>query len=269
MNKKDIRLIAIDLDDTLLRDDNTVSDYTKQVMSQVRAKGIEILIATGRMYQTAAPVARTLGLGDSPMMLFSGGVVQRVASGQIIAETLVPLEAANKVLRTCKEHDWYVQAYVDDQLLIDKPTAESRMYEEGTGAKALVIGEELYNLGKAPNKLLLISLDASRMAGIKSNLQEIVGSRVELVRSKPTFLEIIAPGVSKGGCLRTLLKERGLAANQVVAFGNSDNDISMLEAAGYSLAVANAEEGAKKAADDVCRSNQDDGVAHWLEKHIL
>ena len=75
--------------------------------------------------------------------------------------------------------------------------------------------------------------------------------------------------MSKGDCLRTLLKERGLAANQVVAFGNSDNDISMLEAAGYSLAVANAEEGAKEAADDVCRSNQDDGVAHWLEKHIL
>ena len=71
-----MKLLAIDLDDTLLRDDNTVSDYTKEVLKKAQDKGIEVLIATGRMYQTAYPVAHRLGLGDVPMVLYSGGVIQ-------------------------------------------------------------------------------------------------------------------------------------------------------------------------------------------------
>ena len=111
-----MKLLAIDLDDTLLRDDNTVSDYTKEVLKKAQDKGIEVLIATGRMYQTAYPVAHRLGLGDVPMVLYSGGVIQRVESKELIWERAIPPEVAHKVLAIAKEHNIYIQSYIDDEL---------------------------------------------------------------------------------------------------------------------------------------------------------
>jgi len=127
-----MKLLAIDLDDTLLRDDNTVSDYTKEVLKKAQDKGIEVLIATGRMYQTAYPVAHRLGLGDVPMVLYSGGVIQRVESKELIWERAIPPEVAHKVLAIAKEHNIYIQSYIDDELLVHSETEFSRLYEEIT-----------------------------------------------------------------------------------------------------------------------------------------
>ena len=90
MKFTDTRLLAIDLDETLLRSDNTVSNYTKEIMNAVRGRGIDIVLATGRMYQTAEPVGKALGLGNVPMILFSGGVIQELESKHMIFERTVP-----------------------------------------------------------------------------------------------------------------------------------------------------------------------------------
>ena len=151
-----MKLLAIDLDDTLLRDDNTVSDYTKEVLKKAQDKGIEVLIATGRMYQTAYPVAHRLGLGDVPMVLYSGGVIQRVESKELIWERAIPPEVAHKVLAIAKEHNIYIQSYIDDELLVHSETEFSCLYEEITGAKAVYVGDAIYEPQKGTNKLLVV-----------------------------------------------------------------------------------------------------------------
>ena len=263
-----MKLLAIDLDDTLLRDDNTVSDYTKAVLKKAQDKGIEVLIATGRMYQTAYPVAHRLGLGDVPMVLYSGGVIQRVESKELIWERAIPPKVARKVLAIAKEHNIYIQSYIDDELLVHSETEFSRLYEEITGAKAMYIGDAIYEPQKGTNKLLVVE-EPERMTKVIEILSKEVGNMVELVRSKVNFLEIVAPHVSKGEALAFMGERLGIGLEDMVSFGNSENDISMLQVTGYSVAVGNAEEHVKTIAKEVCDTNEKDGVAKWIEANVL
>ena len=263
-----MKLLAIDLDDTLLRDDNTVSDYTKDVLKQAQEKGIEVLIATGRMYQTAYPVAHCLGLGDVPMVLYSGGVIQRVESKELIWERAIPPEVAHKVLAIAKKHKIYIQSYIDDELLVHSETDFSRLYEEITGAKAMYVGDAIYEPQKGPNKLLVVE-EPERMAEVIEILSKEVGDMVDLVRSKVNFLEIVAPYVSKGEALAFMGERLGIGLEDMVSFGNSENDISMLQATGHSVAVGNAEDHVKAIAKEVCDTNENDGVAKWIDANVL
>lgn len=88
------------------------------------------MIATGRMYQTARPVGLAMDIGDLPMILFSGGLVQRIESGEKLFEQTVDVSVANEILQLAKTNDWYVQSYIDDELLVHHETEESRMYEK-------------------------------------------------------------------------------------------------------------------------------------------
>lgn len=263
-----IRLLAIDLDDTLLRDDNTVSAYTKDILKAAQAEGIEVLIATGRMYQTAEPVGKALGIGDVPMVLYSGGLVQCIESGRKLYEKTIPLSTARKVLAMAKERGWYIQAYVDDVLYVHHETEFSKSYEKATGATAVYIGDALYDLDGEPNKLLIIE-EPAVIDTISRTLHEDMGSELAIVRSKRHFLELNPPQTSKGEALHFMAQRLGVPVEAMVAFGNSENDISMLKEAGRAIAVANAEEMVKAVADEVCRSNEDDGVAHWVATHVL
>ena len=245
-----MKLLAIDLDDTLLRDDNTVSDYTKTVLKQAQEKGIEVLIATGRM------------------VLYSGGIIQRVESKELIWERAIPPEVARKVLAIAKEHNIYIQSYIDDTLLVHSETEFSRLYEEITGAKAVYVGDAIYEPQKGTNKLLVVE-EPERMTEVIAILSEEVGDMVDLVRSKVNFLEIVAPRVSKGEALAFMGERLGIGLEDMVSFGNSENDISMLQATGHSVAVGNAEDHVKTIAKEVCDTNENDGVAKWIEVNVL
>lgn len=150
----DIRLVAIDLDDTLLRDDNTISAYTHEVLTKAQDAGYTVLIATGRMYQTAKPVGVRLGIGDIPMVLFSGGLIQRIESGEKVWEATIPEATAHKILGLAKEHNWYIQSYIDDVLYVHHETDFSHEYEEKTGATATYVGDQIYTQPVAPTSFL-------------------------------------------------------------------------------------------------------------------
>ncbi len=264
----DIRLVAIDLDDTLLRDDNTISAYTHEVLTKAQDAGYTVLIATGRMYQTAKPVGVRLGIGDIPMVLFSGGLIQRIESGEKVWEATIPEATAHKILGLAKEHNWYIQSYIDDVLYVHHETDFSHEYEEKTGATATYVGDQIYTQPGCPNKLLIIE-NPERLNGIQKELTAIMGDAVEIVRSKVNFLEINAPNTSKATAVDRMAQSLGLTAENVVAFGNSENDISMLRYASKGIAVANAEGPVKAVAAEECGSNEADGVAHWIEEHLL
>lgn len=263
-----VKLVAIDLDETLLRSNNTVSEYTKSVIQRASHRGFHIVIATGRMYQTAKPVGESLGLGDIPTILYSGGVIQHILSGKIIWEHTVPLSAMEKVYTITRQHDWYIQAYIEDHLVCHHPTWQSDKYVKQTGAKPEFLGDHLYDVEKEANKLIMIDTP-DRIEMIQTYMKAKLGTMVSIVRSQADFLEIIGPDVSKGNALLHYGKSLGVTPEEMVMFGNSENDISMLTLPGYAVAVGNAEDSVKAIADDICLSNEEDGVAHWIETHIL
>ena len=99
-----IQMVAIDCDETLLRSDNTVSEYTKDALHRLQDKGIRITIATGRMYQTAKPVGMSLQLGNVPMILFSGGLIQELESGRKLFERTVPLDTVQRIWDIARQY---------------------------------------------------------------------------------------------------------------------------------------------------------------------
>lgn len=265
---KDIRFIAIDLDDTLLRDDNTVSERTIEAIKAVREKGIHVVICTGRMYETAEPVGRALHMGDLPMILYSGGCIQRIESGEMLYENPMSLEATNRIMELSKEHNWYLQMYIDDELLIHHETEQAIAYAKATGATPHYLGDAFYDVPKGPLKILMIDKQEVLDEAADIITKEL-GSEIQAMRSKTTYLELIKKGCSKGDAMLAMAKELGIGAEHIMAIGNSQNDISMMEAAAVSVAVGNAEENVKALAHIITDTNNDDGVAKVLEKYIL
>ena len=263
-----IKMVAIDCDETLVRSDNSISDYTVDVLHRLQQKGVAITIATGRMYQTAKPIGQALKLGNVPLILFSGGLIQELETGYKLFEQTVPIVAVRRIYELAKQYDWHIQSYVDDHLLCHHKTWQSALYEKQTGATAEFLGDKLYSLNSEPNKLIAIDT----VEGINRIIEILtprVGDMVTLVRSQKDFLELIAPNVSKGRALTQLALDNHISLEHIVSFGNAENDISMLRKTGYSVAVENATDHVKSVAYTICGHHNDDGVAHWIEDNLL
>lgn len=263
-----IQMVAIDCDETLLRSDNTVSEYTKDVLHRLQDKGVRITIATGRMYQTAKPIGMSLRLGNVPMILFSGGLIQELESGHKLFERTVPIDTVQRIWKVASQNNWHIQSYVDNRLLCHHQDWQSDLYESQTGAKAEFLGDALYKLSREPNKLIAIDT-VENIDTIIETLTPIVGDTATLVRSQKDFLEMIASHVSKGDAVVQLAQQYGIGLDDIVSFGNAENDISMLSKTGYAVAVENAVDYVKSVAHEVCGHHNDDGVAQWIEKHLL
>jgi len=263
-----IRMIAIDLDDTLLSDDITVSDKTIRTIQMAKQKGVEVIIATGRMYSTARPYGKMLQLGDIPMMLFSGALIQTVESGTIMYHNPIDQSSANRLLAMAKANHWMMQTYIDDVLRVPVHNHWIAGYESITGIHAVVAGDAFYEVSGCPSKILAYGEPEELVAMAQQIEQELPGV-FTLMRSKPTFLEIVRKGVSKGDGLRNLCQYLHIPLGQVMAIGNSQNDLAMLDVAGLSVAVANAEANVREAVDYVTTSNNEDGVAAAIERFVL
>ena len=263
-----IKMVAIDCDETLVRSDNTVSEYTVNILQRLQQKGISITIATGRMYQTAKPIGTALQLGNVPMILFSGGLIQELETGDKLFEQTVPIDVVHRIFELGQHHDWHIQSYVDDHLLCHHRNWQSDRYEQQTGAVAEFLGDRIFTLTSEPNKLIAIDTEEG-IDRIIDILTPLVGNEVTLVRSQRDFLEITAPNVSKGRALAQLAMDNNIGLENIISFGNAENDISMLSETGYSVAVSNAAEHVKAVAHEVCGHHNEDGVAHWIEKNLL
>ncbi len=262
----DIKLIAIDLDDTLLRDDVTISTYTRTVIQRAQAEGIHVVIATGRMFKTAAPVGRSLELGDVPMIIYSGGAIQTAETGKILYEKVLSENAIRTIFDLADEHGWYIQSYFGDELYVQFRDERTVAYEVMSHIDAITKPHQ--ELEGSSCKLLAID-EPEVLDGVIEIIAEALPGEVELVRSKPHFLEITAFGNSKGDAVLHLAEQLGIKQEEIMAFGNAENDISMLEIAKFGVAVENAVDAVKAIATHHTASNNDDGVAKFIEEFVL
>ena len=266
--QKPIRMIALDLDGTLLRSDSTVSERTIRAVRQAREKGVVVAIATGRMYATASPYAKLLGLGDIPMMLYAGGLIQTVESKKILFEQAIGEDDAAELLAMGKARGWQMQTYIDDVLRVAAYDKWIQDYEATTHSHAVVCGDDFYAVQGRPNKILSRG-EHDALAARKEEIEKAMPGRFNILFSDPTFLEILPKGVNKGVCLHRLGRLFDVSAGQIMAVGDSPNDLDMLKEAGLSIAMDNASPAVKAVVDYVTKSNDDDGVAAAIERFVL
>lgn len=262
----EIQLAAIDLDGTLLHDDMTISDFSKEIIQKAAGR-IRIVVATGRMFDSARKKANLLGLSDMPVICYTGAWVGMSRSGRILVREGLSPETAEGILGYGRQKGWAMQTYIDDEVCLPAPSEAEEKYRKYRAKPSLYLGEDFYHPTVSPTRIIIVEADLRKKDQIRREIEDHFGDEVEMVYPGDDFLDIHKRGVSKAHALETLAAGWGIGPKHMVSFGNTENDASMLRFTNYSYAVANAEPEAKKAASEVLPlTNNEDAVAHKLKE---
>ncbi len=258
------RALAIDLDGTLLGPDDEVSERNRAALEAARAAGMHVIIATARWYQNAERIAVTLGL-HGPVIACSGAEVRRLPEGTDLMDVRLPLRFAGQLFDVCDANRCIVYVALDDDVL---------MKIEGDVDQSLLLPEirRVPSLQRAAHVAPRIVMIQGRR--IRQLVHETLATewkdRVRFVTSITTqgheLLTLTATGADKGLALATACVDLGIAAEQVVALGDAENDVELFNAAGASFAMGQASDAVKTAATAVTGTNAEDGVAMAVEQ---
>jgi len=263
----EFKLIAVDLDDTLLNDKLQISSRTRHALQKAVELGSVVTIATGRMYRSAAPIARDLGI-EIPIITYQGALVKNACSGEVLIHRPVPLGLARTVLAEGYQKKVHMNVYLDDTLYVDSISPEGMRYAELAGVEMFPVGNLLEFVRRDPAKILYIA--APRVLDrLREEMREALGDRLYITKSKPNYLEFMHPEATKGHALRALAEKFGISRDEIMALGDSYNDLDMLRFAGMGIAMGNAPAEVKREADYVTGTNNNDGVAEAIEKFVL
>ena len=262
-----IKLIAMDLDDTLLNEVQQISPRTREAVRLAMSRGVAVTIATGRMFCSTLPFANELRL-KLPLITYNGAMVREIKTGKTLFHRPIPVDTAQPVGDLFREQGWYLQKYVDDVLYVPEMGPDALYYANYAGVKAVPLGDKFYEMIEAPTKMLSMG-DRPLLDQISAKLTELWGDRLYMASSKTRYLELVDSGVNKGEALGHLAAGLGIRQEDVLAIGDSMNDVDMIEYAGVGVAMGNANEKVRAAANFVTLSNAEDGVAAAIEKFVL
>jgi len=260
-----IDAIVSDLDDTLLNEDSELSPYTLDVMARARDRGIRVIPASGRAAFSMLRFLRQLNTG-MPYIACNGG--QLVGPDHVVTDEFTfSAQEAQAIIRYLKSHGFYVQCYRDEHFYYDEECEASESYRQSSKMYGHAVGKLETFVDFATPKLLSVQ-NPERVMQMYEQIQPIFPN-VTFTISKPYFLEAQPANISKGSSLRLLAQRIGLTPEHTLVFGDSLNDMTMLNFAVNSVAMGNARDDVKKAARHVCATNAQDGVARFVARHVL
>jgi Cof subfamily protein (haloacid dehalogenase superfamily) len=260
------RLAAIDLDGTLLRSDRTVSERSRAAIAAARAAGIEVVVATARSPRGAGPLAREAGI-EGLAICANGATIYDLDAGRIVAHTPLAVATAHELVRGLRERFPDIVFGWEHELRFGSEPAYETLREPQWWPRPDDAFEPCDPLEwTLPMTKLLARLPQADLEHLLSVAAELAGEDASTTLAGDAFIEMAAPGVGKEAALAQLAAERGLAREEVVAFGDHLTDRGMVAWAGHGVAVANAHPSVIAVADEVCASNDEDGVAAVLER---
>lgn len=264
---RNIRLLAIDLDGTLLNDERLVTPGSAEAIMRARSSGVTVALASGRIFPSLRPFAEQLGL-TGPFICANGAHILDFEGGEIAFKEL-DRAARSAVIDVAEAMDLHLNAYTRTELLLLRETEWSEMYRRRARAVVPRIADRAELLDAEISKMMLVGAPTD-IAKIRAQIEpEMEALSVRLTESEPEYLEFLAPGAHKGAALEEISKRMGVARTETAAIGDYLNDVEMLSWAGFSAAVENAAEEAKCVSDVVVRSNEEGGVVQFIDSHIL
>lgn len=264
------KLVAIDLDDTLLSDDLKISRQTIEAIQKSVKKGVTVTLATGRMYQSAVKFAKEIQL-NVPIITYQGAYVKNVMDGEILYQRSLSFDTSEDIITKLKEKEKTVQIYLNDELYVEKENPYIKNYSQVSRVKYHIV-EDLIEAIKKSNILPLKILTIDEPDEIQKMLREfkqIYNEKIHITTSKPNFLEFSHREATKGQAITYLAGKLGITLEQIIAIGDSPNDLDMIEMAGLGVAMENAQPDIKAKADYITKTNNDHGVYEVLQKFIL
>jgi Cof subfamily protein (haloacid dehalogenase superfamily) len=265
------KLIALDMDGTLLRKDKSISDRTLKALAAAREKGVKIVLATGRPVKGIKRYLDYLGLDsdDEYAVTFNGSAVQTGKSGNMLFERFITGSDLFCIYELSLKYGVHIHAFNEKGQLI------TPVLNKYTDVEAQINGINIhvsdFTTIKPEDKIIKVMLvdEPEKLDVVYKRLPKELFTKFSIMRSAPIFLEFLNPEINKGLGLSVLSRELGIAREEVIAVGDAGNDIDMIKYAGLGVAMGNAFPEVKEIADYVTVTNDEDGVAEVIEKFIL
>ncbi|MBM7614405.1 Cof-type HAD-IIB family hydrolase [Alkaliphilus hydrothermalis] len=270
------KMVVLDMDGTLLNSQSQVCNVAEDVLKESVKRGIIVAIATGRIFTSARAYAELLGI-EAPIIACNGALIRNHITNEVIYQNEVKKEDALKVIEICQEHDVYFHFYDQENLYVEKERvdyllehywggrrkkgSENIQFQELENALAYVAGNDVEIL-----KFVLVDHRPERLVKIRKVLENI--PTIEVDKSWHNNLEVMNQGVSKGKAIKQLGEILGIEKDDIIAFGDNYNDLSMKDYSGAFVAMGNSDDAIKEIATYVTTSNDENGVAEGIKKYV-
>ena len=262
-----LKAAAFDLDDTLLRDDLSISALTRDVFQHLASSGFVFIAASGRTRMSMKPFVDQLGC-VSLCISCNGAEVWDPETSRVFCREFFPVALGREIAAFGNEYSCYAQTYSDDRFYFNEYSEYSRRYAFASRLPGEYVGDLTLFIREPRSKILMMA-EEEKIASMLSDARKRFAGRASVTCSKPYFLEFNPVKATKGNALKKAADLLGISVKDIAAFGDSLNDLPMLEIAGRSVAVANARPEVIAFCSDVCPSNQEDGVASFLFANVL
>lgn len=260
---------AFDLDGTLLRRDLQITDRTLAAMENLRERGMRLVVATGRRYESAVEHAGRLGFGgEDPVVCYGGSMVRRM-DGETLLHRTLPGNLGLEVLRWAAERGLHARVFVDGRVITSPDSPAALRFSRRNEEPGVVVVDSpagwLAGAEEEPTKVVIVD-HPDDVEGWLGEAQETFRGRLFVTRSLPHYVEVGVLEGTKSNALEFLCGRWGIDPKRMLAFGDADNDVDMLRFAGCGVAVGPMTDEVRRAADEVVPNVDEDGVALYLEK---
>ena len=269
----DIRLLVLDIDGTIAGESNTIREPVIEAVRAAQARGVQVAIATGRLYQSALRFYEAIG-STLPLIAYEGALIREPQTGIVHRHWSIEPQVAAQLLDDLEEHDWgerlSIHIHVEDKLYIRNFNTTTLAYLEQFQFKAIPVSDLRQVLDRGLTKVKALSQDCQVITQLFNSLRQYYSpAKLYLNQYQETSLEAVHPSVNKGVAVNYLAETlMALKPENVMAIGNEFNDVEMLEYAGIGVAMGNAPEAVKAIADWVAPSVEADGVAVAIQTWI-
>ena len=267
------KILFTDLDGTLLNNASQISGEMKKALNTMTSQGHYLVLSSGRPLDSILEVKNLAKIHYPNVYIIAnnGSIIYQCDTKQIIKEHRISLKDVQKVWNLAKEHQIHVQTYTENEIISAVEDEEIQYYRRRIHLPLILCDDPLSILKQPPHKMLLIDLhDHDRIAKFQSLLESEFSSRLQTVFSNPYYLEVFSKDAGKGNGLRYLCHYLNIPVTDSIAAGDAQNDVSMLEAAGLSVAMCNGDDFIKQQADVVTvRSNEECGLADIIYEYIV
>lgn len=256
------KLIATDLDGTLLNSEHSISSFTTEILKELDRRGIKVVVATGRSYSSLKPRVHILGL-EHPIICYNGAMIRDGRDDSIIQHTTLTDEISSELIKIAREYNLHFHGFLEGEFHYENVSKYSRYYQDLSGLDGMQIDfDELHN--RQFTKAMYIG-EPESLKIVEERIRPLLQDRCFIAYSKPTFLEIMDISASKSNALKYLLEQYGIDRSEVIAFGDGLNDEDMLEFAGHGVVMKNGYDSLKEKFEVTKYTNNEDGVARYLQ----
>ena len=275
MAQSNIKVLALDLDGTLTNDRKEITPRTRAALDAALARGVTVVLASGRPIAGVTPVARALELGQpgraGAILAYNGGAIVDCGPGhRVLWQQVLPAPMVPALCRFAAEQNVAIVTYNEEGVVTERPGDPWAQREGFTNKLPMIEVADLAAYVNYPVNKMLITLDPVRLPHVLRAGAERFAEQIDLYPSSPFFIEAVPLGVAKDKSLAALLDRMGFTRENLMACGDGMNDRSMLRYAGVGVAMANAEGPVKAEADYITGAdNNHDGVAEAVERFIL